>query len=441
MNRNWALAIFLTMFGASAAIGQQTATDMRPFPSRYDVAAGYNFIRANAPPADCGCFSMNGAFVAGDVNLNDWFSVAGEVTGGHATKISALGQNLTLTTFMAGPRVSWVHDRYTPFVEFLVGGAHGSGSYFPSGASSTTSSSTLTYAAGGGVDINLTPRFAIRAVNAKYLHTAFPNDVNSSQNQLEISSGIVFRFGAVGPKRHHAPPPPPEPKTEISLSCRVTDPDVLAGHSVQVIGDSTVTPDQGEVSYTWTTSGGVVQGEGRMVTIDTTKLAPGTYRVEGRASLTSNPSLGSGCGVSFSVKQEDAQQDQTMPTKVAASPVGSYDDDPREHLHDAFFSYDKSDLRIDAQEVVAKDAAFLTSRPEINITIAGYADERGSAEYNIALGLQRAITTKEALVAAGVAESRIEVLSYGKEKPFCTEDGEDCYQQNRRAQFVLNGKQ
>ena len=132
--------------------------------------------------------------------------------------------------------------------------------------------------------------------------------------------------------------------------------------------------------------------------------------------------------------------DQTMPTKVSSSPVGSYDDDPREHLHDIFFNYDQANLRSDAQDSIRKDAAFLISRPDLEITVAGYADERGSAEYNIALGLQRAVQTRDALIASGVPEARVQVLSYGKEKPFCTEENEACYQQNRRAQFLVNGR-
>lgn len=441
MTRNLAFTFFASLLLANAAGAQQTVTDREAMPSRLDLAVGYNFIRANAPPADCGCFSMNGAFVGANYNLNRWFSLAAEGTAGHATKISSLGQNLTLTTFMGGPRVSWVHDRYIPFAQFMAGGAHGSGSYFPSAGSSTSSSTGFALAAGGGLDLNLTERFAIRAVEADYLRTTFPNGINTSQNQLQISGGVVLRLGAYRPTYHtYAPPVQQEDATAtITLSCQAVTPEVEQGHPVQIVGNATLIPDRGEIAYSWTTGGGKVEGEGRIVAIDTTHLAPGTYRVEGRAALASNPSVGSSCEVNFEVRKPE-EGDQTLPTKVEVSPVGTYDDDPREHLHDMFFNYDKSDLRPDAQDAVAKDAAYLLSRPDISITLAGYADERGSAEYNIALGLQRAITTRQALVAAGVSESRIEVLSYGKEKPFCTEDSESCFQQNRRAQFVVNGR-
>ena len=440
MMRDLTLTLFAALALGSAAAAQQTVTDREAMPSRLDLAVGYNFIRANAPPADCGCFSMNGTFIGANYNLNRWFSVAAEGTAGHATKISSLGQNLTLTTFMGGPRVSWVHDRYIPFAQFMAGGAHGSGSYFPSGSSSTSSSTGFALAAGGGLDFNLSERLAIRAVDAEFLHTDFPNGINTSQNQLQISGGIVLRFGTYRPTYHtYAPRVQEDATATITLSCQATNPEVEQGHPVQIVANASLIPDRGELAYTWTTGGGKVEGEGRMVAIDTTRLAPGSYRVEGRAALASNPSVGSSCEVTFEVRKP-SEGDQTLPTKVEVSPVGNYDDDPREHLHDIFFNYDKSDLRPDAQDAIAKDAAYLSSRQDISITLAGYADERGSAEYNIALGLQRAITTRQALVAAGVSEARIEVLSYGKEKPFCTEDSESCYQQNRRAQFVVNGR-
>jgi peptidoglycan-associated lipoprotein len=102
-----------------------------------------------------------------------------------------------------------------------------------------------------------------------------------------------------------------------------------------------------------------------------------------------------------------------------------------------FFSYDQADLRPEAHQTVLEDAAILVAHPSLRITIAGYADERGSAEYNVALGMERAEATRNALMSAGVEASRIEVVSYGKERPFCTDESEDCYQQNRRAQFVV----
>jgi peptidoglycan-associated lipoprotein len=107
-------------------------------------------------------------------------------------------------------------------------------------------------------------------------------------------------------------------------------------------------------------------------------------------------------------------------------------------VQDMFFDYDSFELRPDAQAAAAQAAAFLVQHPDIRVLIGGYADERGSAEYNLALGENRANAAKTGLVNAGVAPARIRVISYGKEKQFCTESTEACWQENRRAQFTID---
>ncbi len=107
-------------------------------------------------------------------------------------------------------------------------------------------------------------------------------------------------------------------------------------------------------------------------------------------------------------------------------------------VQDVFFDYDATDLRPDAQQAATQAAAFLTSHPSIRVLIGGYCDERGSAEYNLALGETRANAAKAGLIQAGVAPNRIRVISYGKEKQFCTEADESCWQENRRAQFTID---
>ena len=108
------------------------------------------------------------------------------------------------------------------------------------------------------------------------------------------------------------------------------------------------------------------------------------------------------------------------------------------HVQDIFFDYDNYDIRPDAQATLAKDADYLIAHPQIKIVIGGYCDERGSDEYNLVLGQNRAQSAKSALVTAGVAADRIRVISYGKEKPFCTESNEQCWQLNRRAGFTID---
>jgi peptidoglycan-associated lipoprotein len=109
-----------------------------------------------------------------------------------------------------------------------------------------------------------------------------------------------------------------------------------------------------------------------------------------------------------------------------------------QNVQDIFFDYDSYDLRPDATTSTAQAAAYLTSHPSIKVVIGGYCDDRGSAEYNLALGENRANAARTALVSAGIPASRLRVISYGKEKQFCTEETESCWQQNRRAQFSLD---
>jgi peptidoglycan-associated lipoprotein len=127
----------------------------------------------------------------------------------------------------------------------------------------------------------------------------------------------------------------------------------------------------------------------------------------------------------------------TAPTGDTAGDMGS-DAAFKAHVQDIFFDYDSYDLRPDAQTTVAATASYLNAHPSIKILIGGYCDDRGSAEYNITLGENRANSAKTALVSAGIAASRIRVVSYGKERQFCTDEDEACWGQNRRDQFTID---
>ena len=107
-------------------------------------------------------------------------------------------------------------------------------------------------------------------------------------------------------------------------------------------------------------------------------------------------------------------------------------------MKDVYFDYDKADIRGDQQASIQADAQFFAQHQNMNFTVEGHCDERGSTEYNLALGDQRASAVKNALTAAGVSASRIKTISYGKEKPFCTESNEACWQQNRRGHLRLS---
>lgn len=102
-----------------------------------------------------------------------------------------------------------------------------------------------------------------------------------------------------------------------------------------------------------------------------------------------------------------------------------------------YFAFDKSELRTDARETLARNAEFLKNHPDLGVTIAGHCDERGTNEYNLALGERRANAAKDYLVSLGVSADRLRTISYGEERPVCTESSESCWQQNRRAHMPI----
>lgn len=107
------------------------------------------------------------------------------------------------------------------------------------------------------------------------------------------------------------------------------------------------------------------------------------------------------------------------------------------NLKDVYFDYDSAAIRSDQQATIVASARALAQRSSMSFTIEGHCDERGSTEYNLALGDERANAVKNALVAAGANASRINTISYGKEKPVCAESNEACWQKNRRGHVTL----
>ena len=109
-------------------------------------------------------------------------------------------------------------------------------------------------------------------------------------------------------------------------------------------------------------------------------------------------------------------------------------------LADAYFDLDSQAIRDDAKPVLQKDADWMKRWASTKVTVEGHADERGSAEYNLALGERRATAVRNYLVNLGVGNDRIQVVSKGKEAPVCGEHAEPCWQQNRRGHFVITAK-
>ena len=149
----------------------------------------------------------------------------------------------------------------------------------------------------------------------------------------------------------------------------------------------------------------------------------------GESSVASSGSSSSGSG-SSSVDQASISSPEPGSERDFIINVGDR----------VFFGYDRYTLSIDAQDVLLKQAAWLRQYPSVVLVIEGHADERGTREYNLALGERRASSMKEFLIAQGIMDSRIDVVSYGKERPAVEGSNEAAWAQNRRAVAVINGR-
>jgi peptidoglycan-associated lipoprotein len=107
---------------------------------------------------------------------------------------------------------------------------------------------------------------------------------------------------------------------------------------------------------------------------------------------------------------------------------------------DIFFQYDESELSDEARDALARNADLLKGQPQFQLLIEGHADERGTNEYNLALGERRANAVRSYMSSLGVGTDRLRTLSYGEERPVCTETEESCWSQNRRAHMIVTGR-
>jgi peptidoglycan-associated lipoprotein len=157
-----------------------------------ELALTYSYLRANAPPAACGCFSMNGGAAVFAYAVKPSFSAVAEAGAVTASNVNSSGRDLTLSDYLVGGRYSLRSTRFTPYAQLLLGAAQASGTLAPGqlGMSSTAFAMSV----GGGLDLKLTHRLALRLVQADYLLTLLPNRIDDHQNSLRVSTGIVIRF-------------------------------------------------------------------------------------------------------------------------------------------------------------------------------------------------------------------------------------------------------
>lgn len=411
--------------------------------TRFDVSTGYRFLKANAPPAGCQCFHLSGGYASAGIQFNQWLGAEGQYSGARATRIGPLGQDLTLKTYTFGPRFLFRYNRWGLRGSLLFGRAHASDSYFPSGSTYSTSASSFAFATGGSLTYDLTSRLAIRALDAQYLKTGFPNGSSNTQNHLILGTGIVIKFH--GRQRRESVADAAVPVRIKTFSCSVDEEQVTEGHLVQVTADLAAEGTRDQALYSWSISGGKLQGAGRRVSIDTRGLPSGRYVVTARAILPGATDA-SDCDTSFHVLSKPEMprpiiQPQPIIQIIEApqpAPVPREDEEAfHTNVADVLFDYDKWSIRLDGESSIARAAQYLAAHPHLRVMIGGYSDERGTANYNVELGLKRANAVRDRLVDAGVEPDRIRVVSYGKGAQVCTVANEACWQQNRRAAFMI----
>jgi peptidoglycan-associated lipoprotein len=149
-----------------------------------------------------------------------------------------------------------------------------------------------------------------------------------------------------------------------------------------------------------------------------------------------------GCASKSAVTSSDTDAAQSSSFQGEASTVAGnrgygFDEWQTGPVGDVFFDYDSSILSTEAQDRLTQNAAWLKSNSGKSVLIEGHCDDRGTSEYNIALGDRRADTAKEYLERLGIASARLETISYGEERPFDKGQGEDAWAKNRRAHFVV----
>jgi len=258
----------------------------------------------------------------------------------------------------------------------------------------------------------------------------------SKRKIAAITLAATLALFAAGCKKKAPPAPPPPPPAPPT---RVEPPPPPAAPVVAQFTAEPTSIQRGQSStLRWQ-----VNGNATAVSIDHTI---GTVQNTGNRSVFPSESTtytltATGPGGSTTASATVSVTTPPPPPEPAPPPAPSATiiDRLQSSVQDAYFDYDKSDIRADAQTALQQDAAalkgILADFPNASIVVEGHCDDRGSAEYNLGLGDRRASAAKDFLVQLGVPADRLKTISYGKERPQCTDENEACWQKNRRAHF------
>ena len=159
--------------------------------SRLEVGANYNFVHANAPPGQCGCFNMNGGSGTFLVNITPRWSALADIAVATASHVNGTAQNILIINYFFGGRYTYRNrSRWVPFGEALIGGAKEDVNF-----RFDINRQSLGFLGGGGVSTRIKRKWGINAVEVDYVHTRIPNSTNNSQNNFRIATGVTYHFG------------------------------------------------------------------------------------------------------------------------------------------------------------------------------------------------------------------------------------------------------
>jgi peptidoglycan-associated lipoprotein len=182
----------------------------------------------------------------------------------------------------------------------------------------------------------------------------------------------------------------------------------------------------------------IQQGQSTTLSWQTNNASDITIDGLGTVSASGSKTVMPGSSTTYTLTAKGPGGSQNASARVtvnarmaAATPQPSDADLFARNVRDVLFDFDKFNIRTDETPVAQADASFLLQHPAIKVSIEGHCDDRGSEEYNLALGTSRAETLKRSLLQQGVSVDRIKTISYGKERPFCTQDNEQCWAENR----------
>jgi peptidoglycan-associated lipoprotein len=240
-------------------------------------------------------------------------------------------------------------------------------------------------------------------------------------------------FAAGCKKKTPPPPPPPPPAPEV----RPEPVKPVAPTIAQFSAEPTNIQAGQSATLRWEVSGNATS-----VSIDNaigTVQNTGNRRVFPTNSTTYTLTASGPGGSVTSSATISVTSAPPPPPPTVTKPTTTVEQRLNSEVQDVYFDYDKSEISGEARDILTRDAnaikSILADFPNASIVVEGHCDERGSAEYNLGLGDRRANSAKEFLAQLGVPADRLKTISYGKERPQCTDASEACYQKNRRAHF------